>query len=119
MKSVRVALFAVSFVALGALGAVAVASDDAITIVDNGATITHECHDGTDVDVMGNENHVTLTGACGKVSVSGNENSVAVEAAAAIVALGNENTVVWEKGAGGKAPKITNLGTKNKISKKK
>lgn len=119
MKSVRAALFAVSFVALGAAGAPAVAADDGITILDNGATITHECHDGTDVNVMGNENKVTLTGACGTVTVTGNENSVTVETVAAIAALGNENTVLWEKGPGGKAPKITNVGTKNKISKKK
>ncbi len=92
------------------------AGDSAIAILDNGRTETIACR-GKDVTVDGNDNDLTLTGECGRVEVSGDANVVRVEVAAAIFALGDRNKVTWARGIGGKAPKVTSLGSGNDISR--
>lgn len=109
--SVLLALSVVTAAAATATGA------DTITIMDNGKTVTHACTGTTVVKVMGNQNKVTLTGECARVEVLGNENQVIAEAAGEISVMGNANTVAWERGVGGKDPAVSNLGTRNKVSK--
>src|SRR5438876_990101 len=88
------------------------------TLTDNGHSTSHECTAGERVEVSGNKNRLDLTGECGTVSVSGNENQVTVDTVAEIVTQGNKNSVRWYKGAGDKAPKVSNSGTGNEIKKR-
>jgi hypothetical protein len=90
---------------------------ESIVISDNGRTETIDC-DGGSVSVDGNFNKLSLTGECQSVEVNGNSNVLRVQAAAAISTAGNFNTVTWSRGVGGRDPKLSNLGTGNKISRK-
>jgi hypothetical protein len=103
--------------------------------MDDKLTVTHDCAKDPVASIMGNENHITLTGACAKVSVQGNKNTVTVasakevlvagndntvdiDAADSVSTPGNKNTVSWKKGVSDKKPAIRNAGTDNKISQK-
>jgi len=99
---------------------------------DNKQTATHDCTKDPIVNVGGNDNTITFTGACqairaagnqntltiesvGTLYVLGNKNTVTVTAVDAINASGNNNTVTWTKSVSGKKPKISSTGTANKI----
>jgi hypothetical protein len=103
--------------------------------MDNKQTVAHDCTKDPVATIMGNENTVTLTGACTKitvngnnnkitaasakeVSVPGNENTVDVEATDNVVTAGSKNTVTWKKGVSDKKPAVHNSGTGNKVSQK-
>jgi hypothetical protein len=107
-------------------GAPAVAGDEespppakggaAVTLNDNGLTAGVECQ-GNDVTINGNKNTLRLRGECAKIIVKGNFNKITVEAATAILAPGNKNDITWTRGAGKKAPSISNPGGRNRIKR--
>src|SRR5262245_12204606 len=83
--------------------------------LDNKKTATHDCSKDPEAMVLGNENTITFTGECSRISAQGNENklkvesvkvldvqgnknSAAVDAVDAIVTAGNDNKVTWTKG---------------------
>jgi hypothetical protein len=88
----------------------------AVVLNDNNLTAGVECQ-GNDVTINGNKNTLRLRGECRRVYVKGNFNRVAVEAAVAIYASGNKNDITWSRGAGKKAPSISNPGGRNKITR--
>ena len=88
----------------------------AVARVDGGHAFTgiaqteaHACAEGENIDVSGTNNHVTLTGPCGEVTVSGLGQSVTVETAQEISVSGKNNTVTWSRGE----PKVTRSGSGN------
>jgi hypothetical protein len=102
------------------------------TYLDNDKTVTHDCAKDPEATVIGNDNTITFTGACGTISANGNnnkltiasvkrlellgnDNTVTVDEVDAIAALGNRNTVVWKKGIADRKPKVSSPGTGNKI----
>jgi hypothetical protein len=84
-----------------------------------GGKKTHACTAGQDVEVEGTSHDLTLTGECGTVEVEGTSNRVEVEAAKKIKVEGASNSVLWQRGVGGKDPKITRAGLNNSVAKKK
>jgi hypothetical protein len=104
--------------------------------LDNKKTATHDCAKDPDAMVAGNENTLTFTGTCSRISaagnhnklkiesvkvldVGGNENAVTVDAVDVILTNGNKNKVTWTKGISEKRPKISNPGNGNKIGSAK
>ena len=100
--------------------------------VDNKKTATHDCSKDPEAMVTGNENTITFTGACSRISADGNENklkiesvkvldvrgnknSITVDAVDVINASGNKNTVTWTKGITEKRPTVSTPGNGNKI----
>ncbi len=95
-------------------GAGAVASSDAgHAFTGIAQTEEHACAPGEDIDVSGTNNHLTLTGSCGEVTVSGLGQTVSIERAAAITLSGKNNTVTWAHGE----PKVTKSGAGNQASR--
>ena len=107
-----------------------------VSIVDNHKTVKVDCSKDKTASILGNENTVTLTGACTLVSiagnkntikaegstkldVAGNDNSASVTAADEISVAGSRNTVSWKKGITNKEPAVSNPGKDNKISQAK
>ena len=100
--------------------------------LDNKQTVTHDCAKEPEAIIVGNENTITFTGTCERVSAAGNDNKLKIEAVKqldvhgnnntitvtavdAISAFGNHNTVTWTKGITVKRPKVSSPGTGNKI----
>jgi Protein of unknown function (DUF3060) len=100
---------------------------------ENKAKIDHDCGKDPDATIMANEGTFTFTGACGRISVMGNRNTITVGSAKEVSVTGNDNTVsvdaaeristpgsnnkvAWKKGASGKAPTIANPGKGNTIA---
>jgi hypothetical protein len=100
--------------------------------LDNKKTATHDCAKDPDAMIGGNENTITFTGTCTRISaagnknklkvesvkvldVGGNENAITADAVDVILANGNKNTVTWNKGISDKRPKVSNPGNGNKI----
>ncbi len=99
--------------------------------VDNKKTLTHDCDKTPEAAVMGNDNTITFTGACSKITVTGNGNSLTVrvvkdvsvtgnhnklniDAPVNIAVTGNDNGVEY-RATDDKKPAITNTGKNNKI----
>jgi hypothetical protein len=102
----------------------AVAQEDsegtaAIDITGSNETSTHECKPGSTVEVTGSSNKVTVTGECKSVTVVGSSNHVKVEATGAISVTGESNSVTWKRGHGKSKPKISRVGSNNKITQEK
>ncbi len=106
---------------------------DVISIVENGLHKTIAC-EGRDLTLAGNEADLKLTGECGRIDVMGNSNKVSAETASKLAVSGNQNEVsigtakridvtgnrnhvTWESEVDGKAPKISNPGTKNTVAR--
>jgi hypothetical protein len=77
-----------------------------------GADRTVACTDG-DVMISGVDNTVALTGRCARVEVSGIENRVSIEEAAAIVVSGLDNEVRFRSGT----PELTKSGPGNTLER--
>ena len=86
---------------------------------DTGATLSLDCADGGRVVINGGDNNVTTTGGCEKVLVNGSGNHVQVGAADKIVVTGSDNTITWGKGWTKKQPKVSTVGTGNKVAQAK
>ena len=84
-----------------------------VSIDENHVTNTYDCA-GADAAINGNHNVLTLEN-CKKVSVNGNHNTVTAHSAVTIALLGNHNILSWSA-ASGRAPRISDLGTKNVVS---
>ncbi|MBL8953522.1 MAG: DUF3060 domain-containing protein [Myxococcaceae bacterium] len=95
----------VTFSGAGAVGK----SDGGHAFTGIAQTEEHECGPAEDIDVGGANNHVTLTGACGEVTVSGLGQVVTLDRATAITLSGKNNTVTWKRGD----PKLTKSGSGN------
>lgn len=131
MKSL---LLALSFSALSTLTATAAFAEASYD--DAGMTVNHDCGKDPEVSIVGASGTFTLTGACtqvsidgssnkvtiqssDKVSISGSMNEVFVAAANKIAVVGSVNTVSWKKGLKNAKPKVSNVGSGNKISQAK
>jgi hypothetical protein len=93
--------------------AVDCAKDKLVTVSGNHATITLT---GTCEGVIVSGNHATVKGSSVRVLVSGNNNTVEIDAADEIHVTGNKNTVSYKKGIKAKAPKVSNPGNNNSVS---
>lgn len=99
---------------------------------DNKAKVDHDCGKDPDATIMGNDGTYTFTGACGRISIMGNHNTVTVASAKEVSVTGNHNTVTamesdrigvpgsnntvsWKKGLSGKAPTVSNPGKGNTV----
>jgi len=77
---------------------------------------TMDC-EGRAVSVQGNGNRLTLKGACGPVTIGGNDNILDVGATTWIDTSGNRNVVKYRELVNDKAPRITSGGTGNRVSR--
>ncbi|WP_164003044.1 DUF3060 domain-containing protein [Pyxidicoccus caerfyrddinensis] len=73
------------------------------------------CNAGQGVDIAGTSHDFQLSGECGDVVVSGNNNKVKVETAKAITVMGVGNKVTWKRGE----PKQETRGTNNSLTREK
>ncbi|HEU0035352.1 MAG TPA: DUF3060 domain-containing protein [Kofleriaceae bacterium] len=90
------------------------AKDPIVSINSSGGTFTLT---GTCdlVSVNGADNKVTVEGAK-KVSVNGSTNAVDIGAADRISVNGSDNKVTYKKSLAGGKPKVSSLGTGNKVT---
>jgi Protein of unknown function (DUF3060) len=136
MKSLATARSFVSvslFTSLAALTSVASAE---VVFDDAAQTASHDCGTDPEVSIQSSSGTYTLTGTCtrvaisgasnkvsigaaAKVSIAGSSNEVTIEAADKIAVVGSSNQVRWKKGLTGPKPKVSNVGTQNKVSKVK
>jgi hypothetical protein len=116
-----------------ALAAKTAAAD--ISIFDNDQTVTVDCAKDKTVNVVGNNATVTLTGTCDSIqvagnkatvagsvvtaSITGNENTLALDAVDTVSVTGNKNTVTYKKAIKAKKTKVSTLGNHNKVSQAK
>jgi hypothetical protein len=102
-----------------------------VTISKDHHTTSIDCGGGS-VSIKGDDNKITLTGQCSKVSVSGednliqvasakeveitgHDNNINVDTVARITAKGKDNNIMWKNGVGGKTPEVSSKGDDNKI----
>jgi len=106
-----------------------------VSVLDNNKTLTIDCAKDKQVNLVGNRIKATLVGTCDKVSVTGNHetvigsakvvyvagnsNELTIEAADTITLAGNKNTLSWKRGVTGPRPKLSNVGTDNKVTQAK
>ena len=102
------------------------------SIIDNRATLEHDCAKDPEIALVGNHiklttkgvctkisisgNHEIVTGSATVVSISGNHNTVTLAAADDVMIAGNSNTVSIAKSVKLKAPRVANSGTDNRIT---
>jgi phosphate-selective porin len=125
MKRIPVAVALVAALAAAAAGR---------NVTDDNATLTHDCDKDPTLDVLANHATVELTGTCylvsldgnfatvhGKakrITIKGNDNTVAADAVGALDVVGNRNAVTWKAGINGD-PRVSNLGHDNTITRAK
>jgi hypothetical protein len=97
--------------------------------------ITHDCSKEPDVAVNTSGVKATFIGTCDRVAlngsdltvtfqnvrklaVNGSDNRVEIDGVDRLAVNGSENKVAYKKGIEDKHPKISNLGTGNKITQK-
>jgi hypothetical protein len=93
-------------------------SEDLI-LLENQRTVSRTCDGHTQIQVLGNQNKVTLTGECEHIEIAGNQNIVTIEGAGSISVPGNDNIVSWERGIDGKPPAVSNPGSRNHLARVK
>ncbi len=117
-----------------ALAVSAVASAE-VSVLENNKTLTHDCAKDRVVDLIGNHIKITLLGTCARVSitgnhetvigsativyVTGNSNTLTLEASEKITLAGNKNTLTWKQGVAKQPPKVANVGKHNTITQAK
>lgn len=117
---------------IAVLTALAAPARAEITVIDNNRTLDVDCAKDPDVAVVGNHiavttqgvcakitvlgNHASVTGAATEVYVAGNHNRLALTAADEVTVAGNHNSVSVRKAVTLKAPRISNLGTGNRVT---
>ncbi|BBY57756.1 DUF3060 domain-containing protein [Mycolicibacterium sarraceniae] len=84
-----------------------------VDVVGNNKMASYACGGG-DIDIVGDDNEVTVTGHCRKVRISGNDNMVVLETADSIRTSGDHNVVTYRSGD----PVITNFDDSNTIIQK-
>jgi hypothetical protein len=88
-----------------------------ISINGYGLSKTIACTKFDPVMVNGDENVVTIKGACRQVMINGDRNKIAADAAMEFVINGIENTVSYSRFANGKRPSVIENKTGNTIEK--
>ncbi|MBS1122173.1 MAG: hypothetical protein H6Q90_4401 [Deltaproteobacteria bacterium] len=98
--------------------------------------VTHDCAKDPDVSVNSSNGTFVFTGTCDKISINGSTikatiesisklsingagNTIDITAVDKLSVNGSSNTVTYKKALTGKKPKISKLGTGNKITKVK
>jgi DUF3060 family protein len=125
----RITLYATMFVLVAAT-----ARAD-ILVQDDHVKITVDCAKDKVVHVSGDKVQIELTGTCDQVNisgddatvkgsvlsvnVSGNDNTLALDAVDQILVSGNRNTITYKKSAKAKKTGALNSGKNNKISQVK
>jgi hypothetical protein len=99
-----------------ASSAASMGSGTPIVVANNQQVRTMEC-EGRAVSVSGNGNRLTLKGACGPISVGGNENILKVGSTTRIDTSGNRNVVTYQDLVSDKTPTVTSGGSGNRVSK--
>jgi hypothetical protein len=79
--------------------------------------LTKDCA-GLDVAVQGQGHKITLKGQCKALTVTGDGNTIVVQAAERIAVTGDNNTVTWAKKINNAPPVITQAGKGNKVKMK-
>jgi hypothetical protein len=124
-----------TIIAIVAIAVFSVAARADITVMDNDKTLDVDCAKDPNVSLMGNHltlttkgvcnrilvtgNDATVTGSAGAVSITGNHNTVNLDAADDVSVTGNDNTVSVHKAVKAKSPRISNPGNRNKITRGK
>ena len=106
-----------------------------VNLWDNKQTVTVDCAKDKVINISGNKATVTLKGTCDVVNISGNDakvtgsvatanvsgnsNTLTLDAVDAILVSGNKNTISYKKTVKAKQPTIANPGTDNKVSQVK
>jgi hypothetical protein len=85
----------------------------AFVLSQDSQTLTHDCKGG-DAQIRGDSNTLRLTD-CRTVTLAGDNNTVRAAGVEAVKVVGDNNTVSW---TADRAPKISNLGDGNVISRK-
>lgn len=97
-------------------GAASARAAQDIVVRENGRTETLDCAGGS-ASVEGNSSVLTLR-ACRELTVNGNGNKITVVGATTLSLYGNANEVGWTPGPGGDAPKVSDLGKKNVVTRR-
>ena len=106
-----------------------------VNLFDNDQKVTVDCAKEKVVNITGNKATVTLTGTCDQVNisgnkatvtgsvqranVSGNDNTLVLDAVDQILISGNKNSVTYKKAVKEKKTATLNTGNDNKISQGK
>jgi hypothetical protein len=123
-----------SFAILAILFSASIATAD-INEIDDDQTIAVDCSKDKSVNLVGNNNTVTMTGTClavnisgnnckvtgtaKQIKISGNENTLTLDATDSILVSGNDNRVTYKKAISKKKPGVLNSGDRNKIGQAK
>ena len=103
---------------------------------DADAKVTHDCANEPSVTINASGGTYTFTGKCSKIvvngasvklgvasvekiAINGASNRVDLGAAGKISVTGSSNEVTWKTGLSGAKPKVSSVGTGNKISQSK
>jgi len=124
-----------TIIAIAALAAFAPAARADVTVLDNDKTLDVDCAKDPNISLLGNHltlnakgmcsrisisgNEATVNASAGMVSVTGNKNTVNLDAADDVSVTGNDNTVTVHKPIKSKTTRISNPGSRNKISRPK
>jgi hypothetical protein len=135
MKRFSCATIIANFAVIVAIGTFGAAARADVTVMDNDKTLDVDCAKDPNVALLGNHltlttkgvcarisvagNNATITGSASLVSVTGNHNTVTLEAADDVSVTGNDNTVSVLKAIKAKAPRISSPGNRNKITRGK
>jgi hypothetical protein len=88
-----------------------------ITVQEDSLQRVYDCAGGS-ATVEGGENRLTLR-RCLELRVTGAENRIVMEGPVRVIRLqGNDNTVEWSEGEGGRPPVIENPGSGNHVLRK-
>jgi hypothetical protein len=103
-----------------------------VTIIENNRTVDVDCAKDPEIALLGNHitittqgvcasiailgNHASVRGSSREVNVAGNHNTLSLVAADDVSVAGNHNTISVRKGVTRKTPRISNLGTDNRVT---
>ena len=106
-----------------------------VTVMENDKTLDVDCAKDPNVALLGNHltlnakgmcsrisvsgNEITVNGSANSVSITGNKNTINLDAADDVSVTGNDNTVSVHKPIKSKTVRISNPGSRNKISRPK
>ncbi len=90
---------------------------DAITVNGYEKRQSVTCTTFNPVTVNGRRNDVTVTGPCRQIMINGDNNTIKMDAAAAIILNGEHNNVEYSRYANGKRPTVTDNGDDNSVEK--
>jgi hypothetical protein len=124
-----------TIIAIVAITAFAAAARADVTVLDNNKTLDVDCAKDPNVSLLGNHltlnargvceritvsgNEATINGSATAVSVTGNKNTLNLDAADDVSITGNDNTVMVHKPIKAKTTRISNPGNRNKITRAK